>query len=157
MIDSFFVHFTEEKRPNTAHMLLAHLADVLRIKVILTTNFDSLIELAFQRFDMPVATFDVHYKAVLPDARLVRATRSIVKLHGGRYGLRADLSLDTSPEQNDVENFLAYLSAYDGTGRQPAKHQRDLLVMGISGQERRTVNLICRALLEFGPTFPSVY
>jgi hypothetical protein len=153
VVDSFFVSITEGRKPNTAHMLLAHLADILRIKVMLTTNFDNLIELGFQRLDMPVATFDVHYDAGLPDARLVRARRSIIKLHGGRYGLRADFSLDRSPRHDDIDRFLSYLSVLSGHGRIEGRHQHNILVMGISGQDGRTIDFLCNALLEFPKNF----
>ena len=147
IVDSFFVNLTEGKRPNAAHFLLAHLADVLRIAVILTTNFDNLIEAAFQNFDMPIATFDVHYEAGLPADRLVRVKRSVIKLHGGRYGIRADFSLDTPPAKNDAEIFASYLLPYgpDATGMS----QSDLLVMGVSGEERRTMRLVCEAVKKF--------
>lgn len=154
VIDSFFVNLTRGKRPNTSHLLLAHLADVLRIKVILTTNFDELLEAAFQRFDMPIATFDVHYEAGFPDARLVRAQRSIVKINGGRYGLRADFTLDKLPNPSDIENFISYLTIFhagrtslDSRAPRPVREaQRNLLVMGVSGRERRTIALLCHAL-----------
>ncbi len=146
IIDSFFVNLTKGKRPNTAHMLLAHLADVLRVKVILTTNFDELIESAFQRFDMPVATFDVHYDAGFPDARSVRAHRSVVKINGGRYGLRADFTLDKLPSPTDVANFTAYLSLF-AADAPVQEHQRNLMVIGVSGRERRTIALMCEALI----------
>jgi hypothetical protein len=146
IIDSFFVHLTNNRRPNSAYLLLAHLADILRVKIILTTNFDNLIESAFQSFSMPVAVYDVHMDAHLPDADFVRAQRSIIKIHGGRYGLRADFSLDKYPTADDVEKFIAYLSLYDKNYVHINQNQRNLLVMGVSGNERRTIALICHAL-----------
>lgn len=148
IIDSFFVHLTGNRRPNSASLLLAHLADILRIKIILTTNFDNLIESAFQVFSMPVAVYDVHMDAHLPDADFVRAQRSIIKLHGGRYGLRADFSLDKYPTSDDVEKFIAYLSLYDKDYTHIGDNQRNMLVMGVSGNERRTIALICRAMAQ---------
>ena len=160
VVDSFFLNLTEGRRPSTPHMLLAHLADTLRVKVILTTNFDSLIESAFRQLDMPVAMYDVHYHAGLPDPRFVRAQRSIVKLNGGRYGLRADFTLDQIPGSDDVRNFLGYLAQPIVSGpveeanidsvkartRNRLKRQCNLLVMGVSGQERRTIALLCHAM-----------
>jgi hypothetical protein len=146
IIDSFFVHLTNNRHPNSAYLLLAHLADILRIKVILTTNFDNLIESAFQSFSMPVAVYDVHMDAQLPDADFVRAQRSIIKIHGGRYGLRADFSLDKYPTSDDVDKFIAYLSLYDKNYVHIDQNQRNLLVIGVSGNERRTIALICRAM-----------
>jgi hypothetical protein len=147
VIDSFFMTLTRNRKTNSSYQLLAHLADILRIKIILTTNFDNLIESAFQSFLMPVAVFDVHMNAGLPDVDFVRAQRSVIKMHGGRYGLRADYSLDTYPTIDDVEKFTAYLSLYNTDYIKVYDNQRNLLVMGVSGKERRTIGLICRAML----------
>jgi hypothetical protein len=148
VIDSFFVNLTKGKKPNSSHLLLAHLADILRVKVILTTNFDNLIETAFQTFVMPVTVFDVHMDVSLPDADFVRAQRSIVKMHGGRYGLRADFSLDKYPTTDDEEKFAAYLSLYYNKDYIPFPiNQRNLLVMGIAPKAGRTIALICGALI----------
>jgi hypothetical protein len=146
IIDSFFIHLINNRSPNSAYLLLVHLADILRIKIILTTNFDNLIESAFQTFQMGVAVYDVHMDAHLPDADFVRAQRSIIKIHGGRYGLRADFTLDKYPTNDDVQRFNAYLSMYDKNYTHIAQNQRNLLVMGVSGNERRTIALICHAL-----------
>jgi hypothetical protein len=147
IIDSFFVNLTKGKQPNSSHLLLAHLADILRLKIILTTNFDNLIENAFQTFVNPVTVFDVHMDASLPDADFVRAQRSVVKMHGGRYGLRADFSLDKYPTNDDVEKFVAYLSFYRNKNYPPLiDNERNLLVMGISPETKRIIALICRAM-----------
>ncbi len=155
VVDSFFRNLTQDKKPNVAHMLLAHLADVLRIKPIITTNFDNLIELAFNTLDMPIESFHVHRNSRFPDSLAVKSQRSIIKIHGGRYGMRADLSLDSLPEEPDVRRFLDYISMPTDIGPQQhrahpqAGHQRNILVMGVSGKERRTISLLCRALLRF--------
>ncbi|MGD0552310.1 MAG: SIR2 family protein [Sedimentisphaerales bacterium] len=147
IIDSFFVNLTKGKQPNSSHLLLAHLSDILRLKIILTTNFDNLIENAFQSFVNPVTVFDVHMDANLPDADFVRAQRSVVKMHGGRYGLRADFSLDKYPTTDDVEKFVAYLSFYRNKNYPPLmENERNLLVMGISPETKRIAALICRAM-----------
>lgn len=148
VIDSFFVNLMKNKRPNSAHMLLAHLNDILRIKIILTTNFDNLIEQAFQSIYIPIVSFDVHLDANLPDADFVRAQRSIVKMHGGRYGLRADYSLDKYPTNDEIVKFVAYLSFYKNDKFQLVENQRNLLVIGVSGNELRTVALICQAMIK---------
>jgi hypothetical protein len=151
VIDSFFVNLTKGKKPSSSHMLLAHLSDVLRIKTLLTTNFDSLIENAYQKLINPIAVFDVHLDARLPDADFVRAQRSIVKMHGGRYGLRADFSLDKAPSKDDVEQFVNYLSFYKSKDNRPKlQSQRNLLVMGISPSSKRVMDLMCHALSRLG-------
>ena len=143
VIDSFFLHITRGRKPNIGHMMLAHLADVLGVHTILTTNFDTLIEDAFAQLDIPLATFDVHQRARLPGASSVLAQRAIVKLHGGRYGLRADFTLDDTPSDQDKETFREYFTPSDhGIAR---KH---LLVLGTAGDDTRTIALIRHALAE---------
>ena len=147
IIDSFFVNLTKGKRPNSAHYLLAHMSDILRIKILLTTNFDNLIENTYQALVNPVAVFDVHMDSSLPDAEFTRAQRSVVKMHGGRYGLRADFSLDKYPNTLDVEKFVDYLSYNKNNhGKSLEGHQRNLLVMGIAYDSFRMIALICKAV-----------
>jgi hypothetical protein len=150
IIDSFFVNLTKGKRPSSSHMFLAHISDILRIKIILTTNFDNLIESAFQSLIAPVAVFNVHRDSSLPDADFVRAQRSVIKMHGGHYGLRADFSLDNYPTTDNVEKFMAYFSFYHNKDYLPIyENQRNLLVMGVSPEAaKRTIALVCRAMVK---------
>jgi hypothetical protein len=147
--DSFFLHITRGRRPSTAHIMLAHLADVLGIHTILTTNFDDLIEQAFGSLGKHLVTFDVHQDASLPDPALVLAQRAIVKLHGGRYGLRANASLDEVPSEMDRERFRSYLDGVYGDGAHPTGLRKHLLVMGVSGDDIRTLALVNSAIDHF--------
>ncbi len=140
VIDSAFVHLTDRRKPNLAHLMLAHLSESFRINTILTTNFDALVEAAFSRMAMPLRVFDVHLKAGLPHPRLVCDQRSIVKLHGSRFGLRADESLDLAPSVVDQKTFVGYLAKSTSPVR--------LLVMGASGYEPRTLSLLQAAAQE---------
>ncbi len=144
VIDSFFFHITKDKKPNVGHLMLGHLADALRINTLLTTNFDSLVEEAFAQLDMPLSTFDVHQNAELPTPGLVLPQRSIIKLHGGRYGLRANFTLDEIPSDYDKETFCRYFS--DKIGGKFEGTRKHLLVLGASGSDRRIINLIQFAL-----------
>lgn len=148
VIDSFLRYITRRREASIAHLMLAHLADALRIRTILTTNFDSLIEDAFARLGMPVETYDVHQKAGLPDTHLVLAQRSVVKLHGGKYGLRADFTLDEVPSADDCGDFAGYLVGAS-TSPEGQRHvpksvatRNHLLVMGLSGTDERMLRLI---------------
>src|SRR5262249_27205695 len=106
--DSFFQHATGGHTPTLAHCLLASLSDTLRNHIVLTTNFDDLYEKAAEEAHRSVAVYDVHKNARLPPLRLVDRTRSLIKLHGGRYGLRADESLDGQPQWEDLQTFASY-------------------------------------------------
>jgi hypothetical protein len=145
-VDSFFTFITKGRLPNDAHTMLVHLADILGIHTILTTNFDDLDEQAFARLRMPLASFDVHQKASLPDAGLVLPQRSIVKLHGGRYGLRADFSLDELPSDPDMRNFADYLAGYCLGNAQSSHGRRHILAMGVSLSDARTATMIREAM-----------
>ncbi|MEM7495915.1 MAG: SIR2 family protein, partial [Myxococcota bacterium] len=109
VLDTFFLQIVDGKAPTIAHSSLALLSGSMRINKILTTNFDSLIEDAFLKYGDPITVFDVHVETGIPDQQLLIGHRSIVKLHGGRYGLRADYSLDEIPSENDRQNFLSYV------------------------------------------------
>ena len=159
VVDSAFIHVTRDRQPTLAHMMLAHCADAMRIQTILTTNFDTLIEEAFLGQGIFLTTFDVHQRAGLPTPQLVLAQRSIVKLHGGRYGLRADYSLDEDPSDQDRQAFAGYFVAPDswkqheestineyGMDIRHADSRKHLIVMGVSGSDSRTMKLVRHAV-----------
>ena len=68
VIDSFFLHVVTGKRPNLAHNMLCSLTDPLRFRILLTTNFDELIEKAFFEADDELTVIPVHQLAGLPSA-----------------------------------------------------------------------------------------
>lgn len=142
VVDSFFLNLTRNRRPNAAHIMLAHLATAMRIRIVLTTNFDTLIEEAFAGANFPIVAFDVHSEAGLPDPDLVLAQGSIIKLHGGRYGLRADFSLDELPSENDKAAFVGYLSVSSRVNPDIKVMQNHLFVLGSSGNDKRTLKLM---------------
>lgn len=85
----------------------------------------------------------------LPDSDLVEAQRSVVKMHGGHYGLRADFSLDTTPSFDDINKFISYLSFNNSELlRNSQQNQNNLLIIGVSGRDSRTVHLICEAMIK---------
>ncbi|MBN2023333.1 MAG: SIR2 family protein [Pirellulales bacterium] len=151
VIDSFFAHLiSSARRPSFGHVMLAHLADTLRIRTILTTNFDTLAEDAFLGQGMPLAPFDVHRSAGLPDPRLVLRRPAIVKLHGGRFGLRADKTLFDDPELREKETFLEYFGSFPKTAPDDKPRARKhLLVLGASCGEKRTMGFLRFSLESF--------
>jgi hypothetical protein len=150
--DSLFAHLTSGREPALAHVMLAYLADALRIRTIVTTNFDRLIELAYERTAMPLEVFEVHRQSDLPHASRLTGPRSLVKMHGNRYGLRVGENVDEIPSRTDEETFLRYLNdTYLGT-RQPndpaetEAGKRVVIAMGVSGKEVRIIHLLTHAL-----------
>lgn len=148
LTDLFFKKVTDGRQPNLAHNLLGHLADGLRIHTILTTNFDDLLEQAFERLRMPLQCFDVHLNAGLPASKIVMGARSLIKLHGGRYGLRADVSLDELPTLSDQWAFVDYFRRPELPKGDPAATLKHALVMGVSGRDRRTISLLAKAMVD---------
>lgn len=133
IIDTFCIELIGTRQPNLGHTMLAHLADALRMQTILTTNFDTLVEKGFKQVGVELASFDVHRNAGLPDSRLVLGQRSLVKLNGGRYGLRADQSVNDDVKEADRIAVIKYFP------KQPTTH---LLVLGTTFAEDRTIGFL---------------
>jgi len=154
--DSFNIHITSGKRFNLGHKMLAHLARPMRIRTILTTNFDDLIEGAFEKIHKPLESHSVSYVGGLPDPRTIRAEDSIVHLHGTQLETRADYSLDEEPTAEDKQCFTRYLLGPGKTfdkGEQK-EHQKvvssHLIVLGFSASDHRC-NQMMKHLLDSDP------
>ena len=156
IVDACLREVLKGKHPSLNHTMLGVLAGALRLNLILTTNFDDLLERAFAEAKNPLQVFEVHLGDYLPHWSAVSDVRSLVKFHGNRHALRADYSLDADPSEHDKERFLEYLQA--GRGEHPKQSQElpfqnHLLVMGVSGEDRRTRELIKHAGKHLGSKF----
>jgi len=161
IIDTFVLNVVMGKQPTLGHRMLAQLAGPLRVSLALTTNFDDLLEQAFAETNNLFTVFDVHIDAGLPPLRDLIGRNALVKLHGGRFGMRADYSLDTPPTDTDLRCFVSYFldrplsdrewrtlrdqpprpHAGGGTdNRLPAR--RHLLVVGIGANDERINQMI---------------
>jgi len=162
VIDSYFQFLVRHKEPALGHKMIIALSGLLRINTVLTTNYDDLLEKEFRNTGMHVDTYEVHRDAGLPSPRLILGSRTIIKLHGGRYGLRADWSLSQPPSEHDKRVFASYLTGEDltsdgrwakfaahalGTGNNSAPPQDTvcLLVAGYSADDKRIRGLILEA------------
>ena len=152
IIDSFFVHVTSDKIPNPTHHLVANLVDILRFPIILTTNFDDLIERAFEASGKLLNIYDLNTTSDLPAPHVAFNGLSILKLHGSRFGLRAGYSLDRPPSEEDARTFTNYFldraisydqwrSAYEN----PISTKNHLFVCGIGGSDQRINRLVADA------------
>ncbi len=149
VIDSFNKHITEGKKGNIGHKMLAHLVRTLRIRTLLTTNFDSLIEDTLRDLHRPFKACPVSMRGGLPSSTTVRAQNTVVKLHGEMLETRADYSLDDAPSQHDRSAFLDYfLPPRSGVREHPADIDplHHMLVIGYSASDMRCVRLIKHAL-----------
>lgn len=160
LIDRFFLNVVRDKQPTLGHRGLVLLTDLLRIDTVLTTNFDILIERAFRLSSTSYTVFDVHLETGLPPFRHLQGERSVIKLHGGRYGLRADYSLDALPSETDRLRLVSYLAGqvvtsemFEDAPAAPVPSRRHLLVAGFSGNDVRVNKLIETAYLKLDQDF----
>jgi hypothetical protein len=142
IIDSFNFFITHRRKPNLAHNMLCHLASRARIRSILTTNFDTLLEDAFSQLGEHFEVIQVGIHGELPAPGTVQAQNSIVKLHGALVDTRADLSLDERPTDRDLQSFFEYVR-----GKPPDRALARflpglLLVCGYSANDLRCVQMI---------------
>lgn len=161
-VDAIFQTIALDARPGLEFKMLSSLADVLRIRTALTTNFDPLYERAFADDDRQLSIFDVPQEAGLPSAESVLGRRqALVKMHGGLYGLRADHSLYDEPSLDDRRNFTAYVygtpipppqweRVLACAGSEPLRSPQDLLVLGVSGSDPRINRMIHVAMEVLG-------
>ncbi|NPU92945.1 MAG: hypothetical protein HPY82_13640 [Gammaproteobacteria bacterium] len=150
VIDSFNIFITRGRRPCLAHQMVSFLARPLRIRKLLTTNFDTLLEDAFRDVNIPLQVFSIERNSRLPDPNSVSVHKTLIKLHGSLHETRADYSLDEPPDDQDKESFLQYL--WPVAAGQPVGLPNHLLVLGTSIPDKRNVELIkyvCDRVPEF--------
>ena len=146
IIDSFFRSVIADKSPMLVHQMLAQLALPLRMHTIFTTNFDNLLETAFAAAGLELEVFDVHLRAAIPNYTLIQKKRSLIKLHGGSYGLRADYSLNALPSEEDKISFISALKQSTGSDSCQTLTKNHILVLGVSGSDLRITKLIESAI-----------
>lgn len=146
VVDSLFLHLNKQCQPALAHEMLAALQNLWRCRVILTTNFDTLIENAFTNAREPLETFEVGKTSPLPDANLVLAQPSLVKLHGGRFDVRADVTVGSPLGREDIKNAMSYVAGRDlfrSDKLQPPAAANDkvvLIFIGCGDEDQRTIS-----------------
>ena len=131
LIDLFFDRLIRGRRPSLGHRFVAFLTKFLNWSPIITTNFDDLIEVALREEGVSPVVYELVSGASMPDARLVASHLSVLKIHGGSFGLRAGLDLNDAVDQATADFFDRCLP-------------RDavLVVVGYGGGDARIVTLI---------------
>ncbi|GAB4143491.1 MAG: hypothetical protein Tsb009_14590 [Planctomycetaceae bacterium] len=142
VIDGFNSYIIRGVQPTLGHKMLAHLSHRLRMRTLLTTNFDQLIETAFAQLSYPLHVLDVRTGGHLPDPATVRAQNCLIKLHGQFFETRADFTLDELPDEEDLKRFVKILRG--------AKDREivlsHLMVIGFSGSDLRILQFLKHAL-----------
>lgn len=141
VIDAFWNHALKGSKPALCHTMLGSLAGALRINLILTTNFDDLLERGFAAVRNPLTTITVPLGAPLPKREAFQGERGLVKLHGSKYAVRADHSLIRPPTSDECQDFLDCIQTAPHTGQ-----RIDFLVLGLGASEMRLISLIQRYL-----------
>jgi hypothetical protein len=135
-VDTLFKRLVRGRAPGTAHRFLAFLTPILELRLFLTVNFDNLLEEALQGEGLHPTVYEVSRESALPHESLVRDELSVVKLHGGAFGLRAGESLDYPLDENSKRRLSEYLSEQSG------EEDPILIVMGIGGADRRVLDFV---------------
>lgn len=131
LMDACFSRLVRGRKPGTAHQLVAFLTKVLNWNPILTTNFDDLVESALRAEGLSPTVYELTTEGKLPDPRLVHGGLSVIKLHGGAYGIRAGFDLSQSADSLTTDYFAKYLT-----------DDAVLLVLGYGGGDSRLLRLI---------------
>ncbi len=129
--DTLFHQLVQHRQPGTSHRFLALLSPVLGIRLFLTTNFDNLLEEALRIEGHLPIVYEVSHNAALPHPDLIQQELSVVKLHGGVFGLRVGESLDYPLDEESKARLRSYLP-----------DRPVLLVMGLGGWDRRITDLV---------------
>ena len=168
IVDAFVRHFTANASPSLEHRMFAMLGDLLRIRISITTNFDNLTERASAEIGRLLEVYDVHQQAGMPPADTVhQAGPALIKVHGGRYGYRADYSLVEAPTADERRAFASYIAGRPidpelwerltapavadnellRTFATDTSIPRALLVCGVGSKDKRILQLIESAVL----------
>lgn len=131
LVDTMFQRLTRDRDPATAHRYFAFLTPVLRLRLFLTINFDTLLEDALRLEGFRPTVYEVAEGLSLPHPKLVQEGLSVVKLHGGAYGLLVGDKLDSPLDEETRKRFLSYLPEH-----------LILLVMGIGGWDQRVLDMV---------------
>ena len=142
IIDGFNVHITRDRQINLGHKMISHLVRPMRIRTLLTTNFDHLIEQAFARLLIPLQVIPVSVKGSMPHDRTVRSQNTLVKLHGESIETRSDFTLDDEPSLADKESFSRYVRGEFDQSEKTAAIPNHMIVMGFSGSDMRIIQMM---------------
>lgn len=159
VIDACFREVTRNRQPTLAHHMISALSGALGLDLILTTNFDDLIEQAFRASGNGLSVQEISVRNSLPPWGSVSDTRTLLKIHGGRLGLRADYTLDDKPMEEDVHAFMEYVAGKalvrkvthnaDQINVDLSQVRSHVLVLGTSLDDRRTKAYLKKALSTF--------
>ncbi|WP_172992128.1 SIR2 family protein [Lacipirellula parvula] len=143
LVDAFFDHFVRGRRPSATHQFICFVVEKLGIDLILTTNFDPLIEEALRAEGLSPTVYEVSREGSLPSPRLVRSQAlSLMKLHGGTHGLRTGYDLDEPLPIAAMDTMRGCLEDRFIDGVKGGETGALVVVVGYSGSDRRVMDVI---------------
>ena len=145
VIDRFNAQILQGKRASFGHKMIARLREHLSAKLLITTNFDNLIEVAFKDKSDAVKVLEVNDRGALPSPRTVEDGPTLLKLHGSTYALRAGAAIDASPSAEETKIFAEYFGGNTG------KHSH-VLAVGFSADDIQTMSIVADATQIAGST-----
>ena len=150
--DSFFDHLVRGRQPSTTHQFIAFFAQLFGVRLILTTNFDDLIERALRDEGLNPTVYEVARDGTVPSKLLIRSQRlAVVKLHGGTHSLRTGFDLDHHLPAAALEEIRGYLDPARGGHARPSRAPL-LLVMGYSGSDQRVMDAVADHIKRWRPS-----
>lgn len=131
-VDTLFQTLVRGRQPGLAHRYFAFLSPILSLRLFLTLNFDDLLEQALQAEGLLPTVYDVsHDSSSLPDPALLEERLSIIKLHGGAFGLLVGEKLDAPLDEESKTRLGQYIP-----------DNAVVLVMGLGGWDLRVLDLV---------------
>ena len=147
-IDACLDHFMRDRQPTTPHQFVYFLTKLLNCRIILTTNFDQLLEMAFAGEGLLPRVYEVHGEGSIPSAQLLLSQPlSVVKLHGGAHQLQTGFDLDDPLSASALASFSELFRRLEGQdGIAPL-----IVALGYSGSDRRVMDIVANQIREWRP------
>ena len=145
IIDACYREVLKGKGPGLGHRMIAMLAGALRADLLLTTNFEDLIERGFAVSRNTLEVCEVQLGGDLPQWAAVADCRTLHQAAWQPARSAADYTLEAAPSEADRRCFLEYLRAQrhdvETSIATDLDFRNHLLVIGHSLSERRTRGL----------------
>ncbi|MEM1183990.1 MAG: SIR2 family protein [Planctomycetota bacterium] len=138
-IDACIDHFIRGRSPTTTHQFIAYIIQRLRSSIVLSTNFDPLLERALQMEGVTTSVYEMQSGRSLPSINLLLSQEmSIVKLHGGAHQMQMGFDLDEPLSQAALSSFYELFGRlYDETDQEPL-----IVAIGYGGGDRRVMDIV---------------
>lgn len=133
LVDQFFDSLSNERRATKSHQFMAFLTQLIGWRLVLTTNFDDLLERTLREYGLRPEVFDATQEPRFPRAGLLQDKLAIVKLHGDRFSARLGDDFDYPFDTGSLDSFMNI-----------ATSDAIMLVLGYSGSDNRVMSLVER-------------